>query len=148
MIVAPNSPSARAKDSTAPDSQPGQHQRQRHPAEDGRRPGAQGGGDHLVAAARRAQRPLEADHQERQRHEGLREHDGGRGEGHLDAQHLEGVAEQPAPPERVEQGDAAHDRRQHQRQQDQGAQQLLPAEPGPGQHHGHRHPEDDAQQRC
>ena len=146
MIVAPNSPSARAKESTAPDTRPGRTSGRvtRRKTVVGRAPSV--AATDLVAAAGRAQRALEADHEERQGDERLRHHHGGGGERDLDAEHLERLAEQPAPAERVEQGDAADDRRQHQRQQDQGPEQVLAGELGPGQHHGHRHAEDDAEQ--
>ncbi len=54
--------------------QSGQHQRDRDAAQHRRGAGAESGGDGLVAAARGAQRTLEAYHQERQRHERLGQH--------------------------------------------------------------------------
>ena len=57
-------------------------------------------------------------------------------------------AEQAAPAEGVEQGQTADHRRQHERQQDQRAQHAQPREVAPGQHQRHRHAEHHAQQRC
>ena len=51
----------------------------------------------------------------------------------------------PLPAERVEQGDPAHDRRQHERQEDEGAQQTLAGEVAAGQHERQRHPEEHAE---
>ena len=56
------------------------------------------------------QRPLDGEDEERQRHERLREHDAVRGEGGHAAGLDEQRAEQPAPPERQQQRDAAHHR--------------------------------------
>ena len=61
---------------------------------------------------------------------------------------FEGSAQQSLPAERVEQRDAAHHRRQHQRQQDEGPEQPLAREVAAGQHQRQRHPEHDAQQRA
>ena len=76
-MVAPNSPSARAQAEHQPGEQPGPRQRQRDPAE--RRPPAraEGGRDHVVLPVGGAQRALDAEHEERQRHEGVGDHHGG-----------------------------------------------------------------------
>ena len=103
--------------------QPGQHQRQRDPAEHRRRAGAERRGHDLVALTRRCAAPPRAtDDEERQRHERLRHHHRDRRERDLDAERVERSTEQPAPAEGVEQREPADDRRQHQRQQHQRPQ--------------------------
>ena len=61
----------------------GQHERQRHPAGDGRRPGPERRGGVLVAPVHRPQRGLDGDHEERHRDERL---------GHDDAPAVENVS--------------------------------------------------------
>ena len=117
----------------------GQHERQRHPEQHGGRSRAEGRGDGLVARAGRAERALQAEHEERQRDEGLGDHDGRRREGDV-----ERAAEQAAPAVQREQCEAADDRRQHEREQDDGAHDPLPGERHPGEHDRHRDAEHEA----
>ena len=122
---------APARTTAPPRDQPGQHQRQGDPAKTvvGRAPSVAATTSYRLPG--RAQRALEAHHQERQRDERLGEHHGGGGERDLDARAPRRCSpEQPAPAERVEQGDAADHRRQHQRQQHQRAQHAHARETG------------------
>ena len=121
----------------------GDHRRQDHrqgdPSERGPPPGPQGGRHVLVATVHRAQRGLDRDDEERERHERLGQ-DGAGGrerELHPEAeQGIEPVVHQAPVAEGGEQGDAADDRGQHQRQQHQAADERLAREVDPGQHPG------------
>ena len=119
MIVAPNSPTPRAKASTQPASSPpaasGSPIRQNVRAG----PGAQrarGVGERRVDRLEGADRLADV---ERRGHEGDREDDRRLGEGQLDARVAQLGAEQPAGPDRGQQPDAGDGRGQHERQLDQ-----------------------------
>lgn len=139
-MVAPNSPSARAQVSAAPHGQAGRDHRQRHREEHPHRRGAQRGRCLLVGGAQSSQRALQADHQERHRHEGRRHH-GSRGvERQYDPEgRLQPRPQQPPAAEPQQQRDAAHGGRQHHRQQHQRAHQRLAREADPGQQPRQRH---------
>ncbi len=128
-----------------PGEQPGQDARDRDAPQDRRRARAERRGDVLVAGVLGAQRALEAQDEERERDERLRHDDGGRGEGDLDPEHLEVLADQPPAAERVEQRDAAHDGRQHERQQDERARDALAGERRAGEDERHRRAQQDAE---
>ncbi len=80
VIVAPNSPSARAQHSTAPAAMPGATSGSVTRRNVGPPAGAERGGGLLVAGVGAAQRALDRDHQERHRDERLGEHHAGGGE--------------------------------------------------------------------
>ena len=75
--------------------------------------------------------------------ERLRHHHGDPGEGDVDVERVELVAEQAQPAERGEERDAGHDRGDHQRQLEEGRQDVPPREPLRGDQVGHRRPDDD-----
>ena len=148
VIVAPNSPSARAQASTAPATSAGRiagsvtrrNTYHRDAAERPRRV--------LEAPVELAQRGLDGEHQERHRHERLGDDHAPRRERQPDVEPaVEVLAEQPAPPEREEQRDAADDRRQHHRQRAQGAHDAAPGEVDPGQQPRQRHAEHERERR-
>ena len=129
VIVAPNSPSARAHASTAPATRPG-----RMGGSVTRRNTYQRDAPSVRAASSKrrsicAERRLDGEHEERHGDEGLG-HDHARGrERQADAEPaVEVLADEAAPAERVEQGDAADDGWQHHRQ---GARARAPCR-GPG----------------
>ena len=72
-----------------------------------------------------AERPLDREHQERHRHERLREHHRARRVRDAEAGIREELADDAAAAEQQEQRDAAHDGRQHERDGDRGAQQAA-----------------------
>ena len=80
VMVAPNSPSARAQHSTAPAATPGATSGSVTRRNVGPPAGAERRGGLLVAAVGAAQRTLDRDDQERHRHERLGDHDAGGGE--------------------------------------------------------------------
>lgn len=91
--------------------------------------------------ARRAHGTLDGQDQEGQRDEGLRQHHGGRAEGEAEP------AEPPRTSEQIQQRDAAHHRRQHQRHRDDGAEHGGEPGAGTGDVQRERNADDDAEQR-
>ena len=146
VIVAPNSPSARAHDSTAPAIERRADRGHRHAAERVPARRAQRSRRVLEPRVELAQRGLDGDHEERHGDERLGDDDAGRGERQADVEPaVEVLADDAASTEREEQRDAADDRRQHHRQRAQrahcGPARELHARQQPRQ----RHTEQDRQ---
>ena len=97
-------------------------ERQRHAAQDRPPARTESGRGLLVADPGGAQRPLDGEHEERQRDERLREDDRARRERDADPPLAQHAAEPARPAEQVEQGDAADHRRQHERHGDERPQ--------------------------
>ena len=148
VIVAPNSPSARAQASTAPAAIPGPTRGRVTRRKTVTRPGPQRGRGLFEPAVRGPQRALDREHQEGQRDEDLGQHDRVRGEREGETGELvQRPAEQAGPTEHGEQGHPAHHRRQHQRDGDQRPQQRRRPEPRPGQQPGQRYAEQNDDDR-
>ncbi|CAM5553728.1 Glycine dehydrogenase (decarboxylating) [Streptomyces griseomycini] len=121
-------------------------QRQGDPAERGEAGGAQGGGRLLVARVGGPQRALDADDEERHRHERLGEDDARGGEGQGDAEPgVQPLADDAVAPQGEQQGDAAHHRGEDQGKRHQGADQTAAGEVRTGQQPGQRDADDQAQ---
>ena len=133
VIVAPNSPSARAHASTAPAMSPGRIAGNVTRRNTYHREAPEGPRRVLVASVELAERGLDRDHEERHRHEGLGDdHARGR-ERQRDAEPpVEVLADETAATERVEEGDAGDDRRQHHRERAQRSRRAPPWERRPG----------------
>ena len=129
VIVAPNSPSERAKPSTAPAAMPGSAQRQgdrqeRPPAARAER--ARGVDQPPVD---RLDRQPHRPHHQRQRHHRRGERRAGPAEHQRDPElRLEPAADRPVAAEQQQQQPAGHHRRHHQRQVDQRVEQDLARE--------------------
>ena len=103
--------------------------------EDARRRGTQGGGHLVESLLAGAQRGLEGDDEEGQGDEDLRDDDGGRREGDVEAGAAQERPEGRAPAKGRKQRDAGDDGRQRERQGDEDAGGAH-APPGAGQHEG------------
>ena len=127
-MVAPNSPSARAQHEDRARLQRRPDQRQRHAAEDRPARGAERARRVLEAAIDRAQRAFHGEDEERHRDERLGEHRAGGRERQADAEPCVEPAAPTSPrrPKATQQRDAADDRRQHDRQHRERAQQPRP----------------------
>ena len=148
VIVAPNSPSARAHASTAPATSAGRiagsvtrrNAYQLRRAERARRV--------VEAAVELAQRGLDGDHEERHRDERLGDDHARRRERQSDVEPaVEVLADEAAPAEREEQRDAADDRREHHRQRAQRPDDAPSRELDAGEQPRQRHAEHDRERR-
>ena len=152
MIVAPNSPSARAQLSTAPAAMPGasigsvtcRNVNQRDAPRLAAAWSSRGSSERIAAST--------DDDQKRHRDERLGDDHALRGEGQRDAERFEQpTADDAVPAVRKQQRNAAGDRRQHQRQNDQRPQQSAAAKSHPREQPRQRNPENDAadgRRRC
>ena len=148
VIVAPNSPSARAHASTAPAIRPGRMAGSVTRRKTYQRDAAQRPGGLLVADVELAEGRLDGDDEERHGHERLGDDHARGGERQRDAEPpVEVLADQSAAAERVEQRDAGDDGRQHHRERAQRPRQPPARELDPGQQPGEGDAEQDGQHR-
>ena len=117
--IEPYSPSARAKDSAAPESSAGQDRRQDDPPERRQRAGAERGGRLLDVAVEVGQHRLHGAHRERQRDEQQRDEDAAPRADEVDADRAVAAVER-------QQHQAGHDRRQRERDVDDVSSTCLP----------------------
>ena len=127
VIVAPNSPSARAHDRTRAAAICGAISGSVTRRSTYQRERAERGGGVLETLVEPPQPRLEREHRERERHEGGGEHRGPGRERDLDAEPVvEPGPDDPPSSERRQERDAGHDRRHHERKDDERAHSVLP----------------------
>ena len=149
VMVAPNSPSARVKQSTAPAAIPGATSGTVTSRNTCQRLGTERRRGGFGATVGGTERPLHREHQERHRDERLGEHHRARRVRDAEAGVREELPDQAAAAEQQQQGDAADDGRQHERHRDRRPQQAARHERplrAVREQHRERHPEHQAQQ--
>ncbi len=124
-----------------PGDDAGGRERQRHAPEDRDPRRTERGRGPFDLDAGAAQRPLHGEHEERQRHVHLREHDRGGGEGQTETAEPAGAAEE------VEERDAADHGREHQRHGHERAEQGRQACRAPRDHQRERDADRRAHER-